>query len=119
MISDESLRKYEHILKAKDFRRAYKKGAYFKKEAFVLYIMPNGLGASRIGFSISSKYIKLANVRNKLRRRLRELYRKRKHSLKKGFDIIFIARKGAAQIRRHQELNRIVSALFEKSGISI
>lgn len=119
MISDESLRKYEHIIKAKDFRRAYKKGTYFKRENFVLYVMPNEHGTSRIGFSISSKYIKLASARNRLRRRLKEIYRKKKRFLKKGFDIIFIVRKGATSIRRYEDLNRIINELFEKAGISI
>ncbi len=55
--------------------------------------LPNGLAQSRLGFSVSKRVGK-AVVRNKVKRRLREVLRP--VSLKPGQDIVFIARPAAA-----------------------
>jgi ribonuclease P protein component len=55
---------------------------------------PNGMPASRIGFSVS-RQVGNAVVRNRVKRRLREVVRQT--SLKAGWDIVFIARTPAVQ----------------------
>jgi len=59
----------------------------------VMRAMPNNLDRSRLGFSVS-KRIGKAVVRNKVKRRLREILRL--VSLRPGQDIVFIARPPAA-----------------------
>jgi ribonuclease P protein component len=54
-----------------------------------------GLGETRVGFTVSSK-VGNAVVRNRVRRRLRQLARTRHHQLPKGLDLVFIARNSAA-----------------------
>lgn len=54
-----------------------------------------GLDETRIGFTVSSK-VGNAVVRNRVRRRLRQLARTRRHQLPKGLDLVFIARNSAA-----------------------
>ena len=51
--------------------------------------------AFRAGF-ITAKRIGNAALRNRVRRRLREIVRKRQHDLKRGFWLVTIARPGAA-----------------------
>lgn len=53
------------------------------------------VGETRVGFTVSSK-VGNAVVRNRVRRRLRELFRARRAELPKGLDMVLIARNSAA-----------------------
>lgn len=93
MISDGSFPKKEHLLTSKDFRAAYKSGRSVRRGGFVLYSLPNTLGHDRIGFSISSSVIKRANLRNRIRRLVREAYRRNKARMKCGNDLVLVVRR--------------------------
>jgi ribonuclease P protein component len=52
-------------------------------------------GLSRVGF-VTSRRLGSAAVRNRVRRRLREIVRRHQHDLRKGFWIVLVAKKDAA-----------------------
>jgi ribonuclease P protein component len=56
----------------------------------------NDRAFTRVGLTVSSK-VGNAVVRARIRRRLRELFRKRRAQLPAGLDLVLIARPGAAQ----------------------
>ena len=56
-------------------RRVYTKGKNYWNRNLVLYIMKNGLDHSRVGFTVTKK-IGNSVVRNRVKRRLKEIYRK-------------------------------------------
>ena len=74
-----------------EFRRLYHKGASAVSGAMVLYCRKNRLGHNRLGVTVSVK-IGHAVVRNRARRRLREVYRLNTPRLRQGYDIILVAR---------------------------
>ena len=64
---------------------------------------------------VASKKLGKAVVRNRVKRRLREILR---HSgLKTGKDIIVIARRGAAAVK-YDELQQAAAWLLRKSGLT-
>jgi ribonuclease P protein component len=70
--------------------------------------MPNDLGWTRCGFSVSRR-VGNAVRRNRVKRRLREIMRKT--SLKAGWDIVVIARPSAGESGYRalaEELNRLL-----------
>ena len=73
------------------FRRVYSKGKSCVRSSLVVYARPNGLGFNRLGVTVSKKVGK-AVVRNRAKRRLREVFRKNQASLGTGFDLILVAR---------------------------
>ena len=117
MISDETFRKKEHILKSKDFRAVYNKGRSFKKSGFVLLVMPNNLTHDRLGFSISSSNIKLAVIRNRVRRLFREAYRKNKPIFKPAFDMVLVVRKNPGKGFVYEKARSIFLALAKEAEV--
>ena len=93
MISDEKFPYREHILKSADFSKAYKEGASARSGAFVMHRRPNGLRHTRLGLSVGARKVKLAVRRNRIKRVLREAYRKNRPCLKKGLDIVVSVRR--------------------------
>ncbi len=55
---------------------------------------PKG-GPTRLGITVSSK-VGIAVLRVSIRRRLRDLYRKERHRLPEGLDLVLVARQSAA-----------------------
>lgn len=62
----------------------------------ITYLMPNQQNINRIGFIIK-KDIGKAVLRNKIKRQLREIWRKRCHQLISGYDIIVFAKQKITQ----------------------
>ena len=74
-----------------DFRRIYRRGRSAVSGGVVVYCLKNRQGMSRLGVTVSTK-LGHAVVRNRCRRRLREVYRLHTPELKQGYDIILVAR---------------------------
>ncbi len=79
------------LKKNSDFRRLYSKGKSAVTPHMVVYCRRNRLGLNRLGYTVSVK-LGHAVVRNRVRRRLREIYRLNASALKSGYDIVIVAR---------------------------
>lgn len=97
------------------FRRIYARGRSRATDLVVVYALPNGEHATRIGFSVSAKVGKSV-VRNRARRLLREAVRQLLPHVSDGYDVVIVARRAivGADIWNVREA---VEALFRKSGI--
>lgn len=113
MISDESFRENEHVLKSREFALIYKKGSSFKKGPVILYILPNPFGYNRIGFSIGSRNIKSAVRRNRIRRLFREVFRKTKKELRAGCDMVFIVKRDPGRTFSYKDAQEIFVKLMK------
>ena len=81
----------------------------------VLYARKNRLGINRVGVTVSKKLGK-AVVRNRVRRRLREVYRLHESRFLPGWDIVVVAR-GRAVDASFSDLTRAYLSLAKKAGI--
>ena len=75
------------------FRRLYRTSG-FAGPYLVLYARRNRTGANRVGITVSKKLGK-AHIRNRIRRRLREVYRLNEAQFQPGWDIVLVARSRA------------------------
>lgn len=95
-----------------EFRRLYQKGASAAGGCMVLYCRKNKLGHNRLGLTASVK-LGHAVVRNRARRRLREVYRLNAGQLRTGWDIILVARSRTVTVS-WKELNDTFLRLCRK-----
>ncbi len=86
------------------FRRLYTKGKSQAAPHLVLYARRNGGKTSRLGITVSTK-LGSAVRRNRVRRRLREVYRIHEGRFLPGWDIVAVARVRAVYAR-FDELER-------------
>ena len=74
-----------------DFRRLYARGKSAANAYLVVYCRRSRSGVNRLGYTVSTK-LGHAVVRNRVRRRLREIVRLNAPRLKTGYDIVLVAR---------------------------
>ena len=96
------------------FRRLYSTTGY-ANSCMVLYARKNRLGENRVGVTVSKKLGK-AVVRNRVRRRLREVYRLHESRFLPGWDIVVVAR-GRAVDADFSDLTKAYLSLAKKCGI--
>ena len=96
------------------FRRLYRTNGY-ADGYLVLYTRRNRTDANRVGITVGKKLGK-AHIRNRIRRRLREVYRLNEEKFLPGYDIVVVARTKAIDAPFSQ-LTKAYLALAQKAGI--
>ncbi|MBI2065299.1 MAG: ribonuclease P protein component [Candidatus Yanofskybacteria bacterium] len=91
------------LSKKRDFDTAFKNGKTVRGSFLFIKLAQNGQPVSRFGFVISSKVLKRATTRNKIRRYLSDFIRFNINKIKAGYDIIVIIRNGAVEIDKLRE----------------
>ena len=99
-----------------EFRRLYSKGKSAVSPYFVVYCRRTNRPLSRLGITTG---VKLGNAvkRNRVRRRIRELYRTHEAGLLPGYDIVIVARTRAIY-GRYSELKRSFVQQMKKLGLA-
>ena len=97
------------------FRRLYRRGQSAANAYLVLYAHRNGSARSRVGITVSGK-LGCAVQRNRIRRRLREIYRLREDKLCRGTDLVIVARGKSAQAT-YAQLERAFEKACKQLGI--
>jgi len=108
MKSKYSLPKKEIIKGKKSFERVLTNGIRFTKGYLKIFVF--SCDRRRVGFAVSSK-VRNAVVRNKIKRWLREIYRKEKCTLKDNAEIIMLI-DGFDSKMSYNTLNEDVLNLF-------
>ena len=110
------LKAENRLRKRQDFHRVYKRGYSFVAAGMVLYIRKTNRQGFRIGFSVSKKIGK-AVVRNKVKRRLRELVKSNEFYCLAGYDYVFIARPAILYLpyeKQSEQMCHLLSAAQKK-----
>ena len=103
------------LKKNSDFRRLYSKGQSAVNPYVVVYCRRNREKVNRLGYTVSTK-LGHAVVRNRVRRRLREIYRLNERRFQTGWDIVVVARSRAVTAE-YAELERAYLSLAAKLGL--
>lgn len=105
------LKKYFRITENKDFQTILKNGRFVQNRYFLLKYGQNALKSSRFGFIVSVKTLKRAVDRNLIKRRFREIIRLNFNDIKEGYDVVFIIRKQALDLKYAELQKEILDAL--------
>jgi len=112
----ETLRPRERIRKQNDFIALYKKGKRYKGKYFILINYPNECGFSRFAV-VASKKTGSAVKRNRIKRRMRALFRQNKNLFIIPMDLIAISKAeiyGAPWKKLEEEYHKAVEIITRK-----
>ena len=101
--------KFNHI-----FQRLYHSKGYCDGY-LALYARKNRTDRNRVGITVSKK-LGHAVVRNRTRRRLREVYRLNEQRFLPGYDIVVVARTKAT-FSKEQMVERALRSQLKKAGV--
>jgi ribonuclease P protein component len=93
----ERFPKSARLRKRPQFLRLSRSGKKIHTPNFVVICETNGCGETRLGITVSGK-VGNAVVRNRIKRFVREVFRRRRYELAQGLDILVIAKKSATGV---------------------
>ncbi len=91
----------------------YSTGRRVGSPLFTAFVLPNNSGASRVGFT-TPRALGKSVVRNRIRRRLREVVRLQQADLAPGWDVVLNPRRNlldAPRVRIEEEVRRLFATL--------
>ncbi len=128
---DEKFNKAERLGGKKQLATLFKNGKAVKAYPFILLYLPASFAETvpgRVAISIPKKRVRKAVNRNRIRRQVREAYRKNKHILKDSLQevkqqyamlIIFVGSEDTLEsILIHQKITRLLTRLSKDVGQS-
>jgi ribonuclease P protein component len=108
-LNDERFRKEERLTRRSQFLRTQRRGCRQVTRCLVVYACKTEEAHSRVGLTVSRK-VGGSVVRNLVKRRLREVFRRNKPRLPIGYDLVWIARKGAGDASLEELLEQAQEA---------
>lgn len=107
------MKKKEIIQKSNEFTEIIHKCPYKKNNYFIIYYRKNK-EHNRFGISVPTKTGK-ANIRNKIKRRVKNILDQNKNSVHSSYDYVIIIRKRLLELN-YQEIEKELITLIEKIG---
>jgi ribonuclease P protein component len=114
----QAARKPARLRKALDFQRVRQQGRSMGTSLLTLGWVANDLALCRCGYIVGKRVGKSAVARNRVKRRLREILRLQVKAgqVTPGYDLVLIARAGAAQAT-YQQLAADVTHLLRRAHL--
>jgi len=117
----EALPRPKRLAKRRDFLRVYETGRKIFSRYSVLFFASNDLSHSRLGVTATKKLGK-ANVRNRLKRWTREVYRRQREPLgldTRRFDVVVNIKPNAADIAFRDFSDDLTRALQRVAAVAV
>jgi len=111
---DQSFPKKEHLKSAERISQIYRQGKKVKQSFLLLYYMESGEESNHLALAVPKRRVALAVNRNRIKRKLKEVYRLNKTLLKaeEGYDFILMYL--GSEAPEYQKLERAFLKLCEK-----
>ena len=105
-----SFPKSARLLRRVEFRKVYEEGRRGSVRVCTIFYRSNGLPQTRLGIT-TPRAVGKAVIRNRIRRRLREVFRLNQNAIQPGWDIVLNPRPIVARLPM-RDLTREILGLF-------
>ncbi len=105
------------LVKKRDFAKVQRMGRFFNSDQISLKVLENGLNEARIGIIVGKKFSLKAVERNNLKRRLREIARQKIGQIKKGWDVVIMAKESQNKIKTSETLEVSLEKMLKEASL--
>jgi len=95
--NSQRFRRGDRLKKRFEFRQAQLSGRRIHTPHFLIVVQPNALQNTRLGITVTKK-VGSAVERNRIKRVVREVFRRNRRLFPLAHDLVFIAKRGATNI---------------------
>jgi len=113
----ETFPRSARLRRREEFREVLRKGKRRNSGPFTVYILRRDSGTARLGLIVSRRVGK-ATRRNKVKRQLREIFRRHRSGLQFGVDLVVRAKPGITSLDCNDLEKRILEEL-DKLGVKL
>jgi ribonuclease P protein component len=93
----QRFRRGDRLKRRYEFRQAQLSGRRIHTPHFLIVVQPNALQNTRLGITVTKK-VGTAVQRNRIKRVVREVFRRNRQLFPLSHDLVFIAKRGATEI---------------------
>jgi ribonuclease P protein component len=111
-VAKHSFPKAARLCRRREFLRVQRTGLRTHTPSFVVVCRSGTAKQARLGVTVSTK-VGNAVTRNRIKRRVREIFRTRRTQLPPGLDLVVIAKRGANDLSFH-EIEQELLAAFDR-----
>ncbi len=108
-MKDETFTKRDRLRKRREFLAVQRGGRKLHLRDLLVFVRPVASGRTRVGVTVTKK-VGNAVERNRVKRLVREVYRRNKARLPDGLDIVFVAKNSVVRAGYH-DLGRQLGTL--------
>lgn len=112
---DYSFRKISRLKSKQGFQTVYRNGRTVVDGLAVFYILPQERPELKLGLAVGKK-LGCAVVRNRIKRRMREAFRLNQEKIKKGYHIVWVARRKLAKAD-YKTFERVFLRLAKRAAL--
>jgi ribonuclease P protein component len=105
------------LTKKRDIIKTQKYGRFYQIGNIMIKALKNDQRSVRISFVAAAKFLPSAGERNQVKRRLRELFREKLESMKKGQDVVVAAVKQKGEKIKKEKLKEDVENVLRKADL--
>ncbi|NNK08339.1 MAG: ribonuclease P protein component [Myxococcales bacterium] len=105
----ERFRRAHRLKKRYEFKRTQLSGRRIHTPHFLIVVLPNAVQNTRLGITVTKK-VGTAVQRNRIKRVVREVFRRNRQLFPASHDLVFIAKRGATEIDYSSLLEEIERA---------
>lgn len=106
-MASQAFPKAHRLLTSDDFQSVFADAPFrASHKYFLILARPNQHDAARLGLIIAKKHIRLATERNRMKRLIRETFRRQPPNLT-GIDVIVLARKGMNDLGNQELIDQL------------
>ncbi|MEN6508481.1 MAG: ribonuclease P protein component [Smithella sp.] len=111
----QCFRRAEKVTNKSSYQIIYKQGGRRSSQFFTMIICGNPNGARRIGITVTKKTGN-AVFRNRIKRLIREFFRRNKDLFPAGHDVVIMAKKTIPSLNYQETCNELTELFIRKAG---